>query len=104
MQEKKLDIVDEKTYRKNLLGMATRLGCADDLKQIFMKYDNLLKNCANEQEKKAIGAMGVLEVHRLLDNGYLGKGGKIEIDGKIVAFDKETSVTTILKEEKENGK
>jgi hypothetical protein len=75
----KKKILSEAETRKNILEIARHLGCEGDVIQIFNKYDGLLKNCTNEEEKKAIGLMGNMEIHRLLssDPGDLVVGDKI---------------------------
>lgn len=85
----KVQVEDEKTYRQKLLTMARTLGCEMELKQIFNRYDGLMKNCKNEQERKAIAAMGVQELSNLLDNGYLGKGGIVTVGGTKVVESKD---------------
>jgi hypothetical protein len=77
----KVQVLDEQTSRKNWLVMARTLGCEAELRQIFTRYDNLLQNCRNPQERQAIAAMGIIEVSNLLDNGYLGIGGDLTVGG-----------------------
>ena len=57
----------EHEYRSNLIGLAKSMGCEEDLKQIFNKYDGLLKNCTNIQERKEISARGIMEVNNLFN-------------------------------------
>lgn len=75
----KKKILSEAETRKNILEIARHLGCEGDVVEIFNKYDRLLKNCTNEEEKKAIGLMGNMEIHRLLssDPGEIVVGDKI---------------------------
>ena len=75
-------VLDEKTYRGNLRMIARRMGCEQELLQIFSKYDGYLRNCTTQNEKEAIAKMGALEVLRLTDNGDVGVGGKLILDGK----------------------
>lgn len=82
-----VDVVDERDYRRKLISVSRVLGCEQDLLQIFAKYDALLKNCKNQKEAQAIGAMGVMEVSRLIDNGYVGLGGNITINGQVALDD-----------------
>lgn len=79
-----IKIKDEQTYRKSLLAEAQILGCEKELLQIFDKYDRLLRSCRNDEERKHIGSLGVIEVHKLLDNGNVGQGGSLTIDGEVV--------------------
>jgi len=79
-----IKIKDEQSFRRSLLGEARILGCESELIQIFEKFDRLLKNCSNDEERKHIGALGVMEVHKLLDNGNVGDGGSLSINGEII--------------------
>ncbi len=75
----KKKILSEYETRKNMLEIARMLGCEGDVIEIFNKYDVLLKNCSNVQERHAISLMGNQEIHRLLssDPGELIVGNKI---------------------------
>lgn len=95
INKKKPDVLNEKEYRAKLITMAKRMGCERDLLEIFNKYDKLLRQCGNPKEQKALGALGVMEVSRLLDNGWLGIGGTVTVDGQVALADKSN---------KENGK
>lgn len=64
MKKTKSDVVPESQFRTRLLNLAKNAGCEDDLKKIFNRYDNLLRNCTNPQERKAISIMGIAEIHR----------------------------------------
>lgn len=77
-------LMDEKTYRKHLIMEAQIKGCEKELLQIFEKYDRLLKFCKSHDERKHIGSLGVIEVHKLLDDGNVGKGGSLIINGEVV--------------------
>jgi len=57
----------EAEYRSNLIGLARDMGCEEDLKQIFQKYDDLLRSCTNPQERKEISARGIMEVNNLFN-------------------------------------
>jgi len=72
-------ILSEHETRKNMLEIARMLGCEGDVIEIFNKYDGLLKNCSNAQERQAISIMGNMEIHRLLSSepGELVVGNKI---------------------------
>lgn len=58
-------IEDEKTTRTNYLAYAKMLGCEKEYLQLINKYDGLLRNCSNQEERKDIGRLGALEVNRL---------------------------------------
>ena len=83
----KEDVVIEDDYRRKLIGTARELGCEPELRQLFAKYDALLRNCSNPKEAQAIGALGVADVSRLLDNNYVGLGGNITVNGQIIIDD-----------------
>jgi hypothetical protein len=84
MKNKMPKIVDEATYRKNLLNEAKIQGCERELLHIFNKYDMLLRNCTNDLERKHIGMLGVLELSKLLDNGNVGEGGSLIVNGETI--------------------
>lgn len=64
MYKKNNKVLPEHEVRKRILETAERLGCKKDILQIFNKYDNLLKDCKNEEEKKQISTMGSAELYR----------------------------------------
>ena len=74
-------IQDEKTSRINLLAIAKEWGIEEDLKKIFKRYDDLLKGCKTDEERKAVGTAGVIELHNLLDGR---KDGRLIVNGVIV--------------------
>lgn len=82
----KKKVATEAETRKNILEYARSLGCEGDVIKILNKYDALLKNCTNEEERKAIGIMGNVEMHRLLssDPGELIIGGTPGKPGQII--------------------
>lgn len=61
-------ILSEYEMRKNMLAAAKELGCEGDLREIWAKYDRLLRNCKNEDERKLISIMGNQELHHLLSS------------------------------------
>ena len=71
--------LSEQETRKNILEYSRMLGCEEEVKQIFSKYDNLLRGCTNAQERDAIATMGVLEIHRYVTStpGEIVVGGKV---------------------------
>lgn len=81
-------VTDEKDYRSKLIGVSRLLGCETELIMIFNKYDTILRNCTNKQEAEAIATMGVIEVSNLFDNGNVGKGGSLIVNGNKVLEDK----------------
>lgn len=60
-------VLSEKETRGAMLKHARRLGCEREMLLLFAKYDNLLRNCTNEEERKSISQLGAYEVGRLLN-------------------------------------
>ena len=83
-QPKSQIITDEKTYRANLMKEARLIGCEKELVLLFAKFDGLLRNCTNQEERKNIGMLGILEISRLLDNGNVGDGGSLIVNGQTI--------------------
>lgn len=83
-EQKTVPLVDEKEYRKRLLGEARFKGCEIEMRMIFDKFDKMLRTCSNDEEKKAIGAMGVMEISKLLDSKDVGAGGSLIINNKVI--------------------
>lgn len=73
-------VVSEKDTRKNFLKHARIMGCEQEMLNLFVKYDNLLRNCTNEKERIDIGKLGALEVYKLL-----GGGGELYVNGELVS-------------------
>ena len=65
MNDKK-KVLPEHEVRKRILQTAENLGCKTDVLQIFNKYDKLLRDCKNEEERKQISVMGSAELYRFL--------------------------------------
>jgi hypothetical protein len=59
-------VLSEKETRGKFLTRARRLGCEREMLMLFAKYDNLLRNCTNEEERKSISQLGAYEVGKLL--------------------------------------
>jgi hypothetical protein len=75
-------VLSEQDTRKKLLAHAFMIGCENEMKKLFEKYDKLLKNCTNNKERKDISKLGCYEIYALL-----GKGGELYVDGQLVAKD-----------------
>jgi len=76
-------VLEERETRKRLLTHARLVGCERDMLLIFAKYDKLMRNCTNDKERQDIGAMGAVEVYRLL-----GGGGELYVNNQLVCKDK----------------
>lgn len=64
-------------------------GYEQELLVLFDKYDNLLKNCKTEQERRAMGSMGVVAISKLLDDGEVGLGGgALLVNGQVITDNK----------------
>jgi hypothetical protein len=75
-------VLDERETRKRLLIHARMLGFEKDMLLLFAKYDKLLRNCTNEQERLDIGKMGAYEAYKLL-----GGHGELYVNGTLVVKD-----------------
>lgn len=74
--KKKEDIQSESGVRNNIMFIAKKQGCEIEAKQIFEKYDRILKNCKNELEYRQIATMGIAELHKLI-----GCRGELVVNG-----------------------
>lgn len=74
--------INEKQSRARLLGFARLSGCEADLLKIFNRYDDLMKGCKTDEEKKAVATLGCLEVHN-----FFGGDGGLTVGGKIIKPD-----------------
>ena len=72
-------ILDEKETRKKMISFARQMGSEKELLLLFAKYDNLLRNCSNEKERRDIGKLGALEIFKLL-----GGRGELTVNGQLV--------------------
>jgi hypothetical protein len=45
----------------------------------------MLKNCKTDTERRAIGSMGVIAISKLLDDGEVGFGGSLKVDGTMIS-------------------
>lgn len=76
---------DEATYRKKLYLMARTLGCEGELTQFFAKYDGIINRCTNQQEKKAMATMAIIELNNLFNGSTsVGFGGSLTINKEAV--------------------
>jgi hypothetical protein len=82
-------VIPERDYRLRLIEEAKWKGCEVELLQLFDKWDKVMRNCTNEEELKAMGKLGVLEVSNLLDGRYLGRGGNLIIGGEVAKTSKD---------------
>lgn len=78
-----MKIVSEDKMRANIRKMARQYGCQKEVEELFLKYDRMLNTCKNQQEKEAIGVLGVTEMHKLFDfYSKLIVNGKMILDGE----------------------
>jgi hypothetical protein len=75
-------VLNERETRRRILTHARLVGMEKDMLLLFAKFDKLMRNCTNEQERVDIAKMGAYEVYRLL-----GGGGELYVDGQLVAKD-----------------
>jgi hypothetical protein len=83
-------VLSERETRKKLLTHARLAEVDRGLKGIeremlmcFAKYDRLMKNCKNAQEKADIAALGAVEIYTIL-----GRGGELFVNGQLVCKDR----------------
>lgn len=69
----------EAEMRKALLSISKALNCQQDVEQIFQKYDKMLKNCTNKDERYLIGLSGVKELHL-----FLQCKGALVVNGEVI--------------------
>lgn len=74
--------INEKESRRRLLSLARGYGAEAELLNIFKRYDDLLKGCKTDEEKKAVATMGCLEVHN-----FFGGDGGLTVGGKVIKED-----------------
>ena len=72
-------VLDEQTYRRNILTMARDIGCLREVMLVFKKYDELMRLCNNPAERKQIGQLGIVELHNILNPSE-----PLVIDGQVV--------------------
>lgn len=60
-------VASEAEFRKAIILQAKRMGCEQEVKQLFNRYDSLLKHCTNQKERKSIAHMGIVELYKLMD-------------------------------------
>lgn len=75
-------VLTEQETRRRLLTHARLVGCERDMLLLFAKYDKLIRNCPNEEERRDMAKMAGVEVYRLL-----GGGGELYVDGQLVMKD-----------------
>lgn len=66
-------ILTERETRKNVLELARFYRCEPEIRQLFFKYDTMLKNCTNPRERDAIALAANQELHFFMDSkpGFL---------------------------------
>jgi hypothetical protein len=72
-------VASERQTRHKLLSWARQLGYEKDMLILFAKFDKMLKNCTNEEERKDMAKLGWSETLRLM-----GSYGTFFLDGKLV--------------------
>jgi hypothetical protein len=75
-------VLEERETRRRLLTHARMVGCEKEMLMLFAKYDKLMRNCTNDQERADIAKLGAVETYRLL-----GGGGELYVDGQLVCKD-----------------
>lgn len=75
-------VLEERETRRRLLTHARMVGCEKEMLMLFAKYDKLMRNCTNDQERADIAKLGAVETYKLL-----GGGGELYVDGQLVCKD-----------------
>lgn len=97
MTDIKNKTLSEKEMRQKLINIATKYGFDYDLRQIFSRYDPLLRCATDPSELKAIAVMANVEVHRLFGfNDALMVEGK-EIIPAAQGYDLQTDIDNLTK-------
>ena len=60
------------------------LGYETELLKLFDKYDTLIKKTSDPKQRQAIGALGVMEVSKLLDDYSIGKNAQLTVNNEVV--------------------
>ncbi len=81
-------IAPEDEFRTKILNRAYRMGCMTEVRAIFDKYDNLLRYCTNEMERKNIQYLGVCEISKYMDCTSLTINGEVIYDNEAKEEDK----------------
>lgn len=77
---KNAKIASEAEFRHKIIDRAKWMGCQEDVIRIFQKYDQLLKYCTNEAERKNIQYLGVCEISKYMDCVSLTINGELIYD------------------------
>ena len=85
-------ILDEKETRRRIMNFARSLGCEKELYQLLVKWDNKMRLCGNEEERKHMSELGNVEIFLLLKSakhmGGESTDAKLVVNGKVVYSDK----------------
>lgn len=80
-----MSVQSEKETRKNLIGWARKYGADADLMKLFARYDELLKHCKSNEERKSIQTMAIMEINKFFG---MDKFTKIKFkDGSSIVLD-----------------
>lgn len=83
-------ITPEKEFRRKLINYARALDGEMELRQIFDKYDRLLKSAKNSDEHNAIAAFGIQEIHKFFQcRSALIVNGEMILTGEAVQLEPE---------------
>ncbi len=79
MKKKDKRIKNEKETRETIIKLAREQGVEEQAKKIILKYENAIKGCRTEEERKHIAHQGLAELHLLI-----GCVGPLVVDGKLI--------------------
>jgi len=77
-----ITVKSEEQTKKDLLYLAKHQGCEMELRQVYERYERLLKNNPDSVSRKQIAVMGITEIHRLLN--VRGGLAVLHVDGNEV--------------------
>lgn len=72
-------IASEKQMRRAIILQAKAWGCEKEVRQIFDRYDRLLKNCSDPLERYQIGVMANAELHK-----FMSLSGPLVCNGQLI--------------------
>lgn len=92
-------IATERETRNKLLSWSRQLGYERDMLILFAKFDKMLKNCTNEEERKDMAKLGWYETLKLM-----GSYGTFLIDGQVVySKEEDQRFSLVLNNEEDKG-
>lgn len=63
------NILNEADSRKQLISLAQKFGCEQDLLKIFARVDGLMRGAKTAEEKQMISLWGIQEINKFFTGG-----------------------------------